>query len=491
MRYYGRFCGTERLRKNDLSGILKEGFVVFLQPLSLLFFQGEHFFLQAVGRLVFALSLTTALCLPVQSYAETIADTVNQALTTHPQIKEGADMAAAAKRNVAEQRSGYYPVFSVQTESGRIHNNDLTTRADTASGGASASWRQMETVALTQPLFTGFNVENRVSGAKDRYAAAEYDLAGQKEDVALRAARAHLNLMRTKALLGLASHYEAYIEKRRRKIALMVKDGAASEADLLQAEAVAAAAENTQLGYKDAYQQAEADYIEVAGSAPSSQLELGAPVWSKFVPSSVDQALATAVRMNSRILSANKMVSAAMRDKDAEASSLLPQVSAEVSYTKDNKRSALGGFTSDAEGVVKMAWSFSTGGGQTARIDKYDDQEKATMEKSVGVVRTVEHDVRQKFTAMQTVDQQYDLLTRQERENRTIFKNFLAQFQGGRQSNLQLINARSNLFQAQAAQVDASYRRLLARFQLLNAIGNLHEAFENVTTTAYAAKRKD
>ncbi len=432
----------------------------------------------------------TALCLPARSYAETIADTVGQALATHPQLKEGADMAAAAKRNVAEQRSGYYPVFSVQTESGRIHNNDLTTRADTASGGASSSWRQMETIALTQPLFTGFNVENRVSGAKDRYAAAEYDLASQKEDVALRAARAHLNLMRTKALLHLASEYEADIAKRRRKIALMVKDGAAGEADLLQAEAVAEQAQNTQLGYKDAYLQAKADYIEVAGAAPLSQLELGAPTWNKFVPASMDQALATVVRMNGRILSAHKMVSAAIRDKDAEASSLLPQVSAVVSYTKDNKRSTLGGFTSDAEGVVKMAWSFSTGGGQIARIDKYDDQEKATMEKSAGVVRTVEHDVRQKFTSMQTVDQQYDLLTRQENENQTIFRNFLAQFQGGRQSNLQLIEARSKLFQAQAAQVDASYRRLLARFQLLDAIGTLHEAFENVTTTADATKHK-
>ncbi|MDE2336692.1 MAG: TolC family protein [Alphaproteobacteria bacterium] len=422
----------------------------------------------------------------MHAHAETLADTVNLAVSTHPQIREGAEMAAAARHNVAEQRSGYFPVLAVQTESGRIHNNDMTTRADTPSQGASASWKQMETVTLSQPLFTGFNVENRVGGAQDRYAAAQYDLAGTEEDVALRAARAHLNLMRTKALLDLASSYEADIETRRKNIALMVKEGAAGEADLLQAEAIAAQAQNTQLGYKEAYQQAAADYIEVAGTAPAGQLELGAPAWERLMPATIDQALAVAVRENSHILSADKMVNAAMRDKGADESGLMPQVSAEVSYTKINQKYDLGGFTSDAAGLVKMAWSFSTGGGQFQSVDKYDDQEKAAVAKRDGIVRTVEHDVRQKFTAVQTVDQQYALLTRQETESETILQNFLAQFQGGKQSNLQLIQAHSRLFDAQAAQIDASYRRLLARFQLLDAMGDLRAAFGNVSSTTSA-----
>ncbi len=443
----------------------------------------------SVRKLAFALSLTTALCIFPRAHAETIADTVNLAVSTHPQIREGMATASAAKLNIAEQRAGYFPVLSVQTETGRVHNNDLTTRADTASGGASASWKQMETISLTQPLFTGFNVENRVSGAQDRFAAAEYDLTGTKQDIALRAARAHLNLMRTATLYQLARSYESDIEKRRKNIALMVKNGAANEADLLQADAIYAQAQNTQLGYQDAYQQAEADYMEVTGEAPASELELGAPVWNGLVPATIDQALATAVRTNSHILSADKLVNAAMSDKDAVRSDLMPQVSAEVSYTKDNEKYDLGGYTSDAEGLIKMAWSFSTGGSQIDRVDKYGDQEQAAMDKRDEIVRTVEHDVRQKFTAVQTVDRQYALLTEQETESETILKNFLAQFQGGKQTNLQIIEARAKLFEAQAAQVDASYRSLLARFQLLNAMGDLREAFENDTATSNATAK--
>src|SRR5262249_2635141 len=111
-----------------------------------------------IRRFVFALSLSTALCAPLYARAETISDTVNQALTTHPKIKEGTASLAAADKNIIEQRSGYFPTVALDSEDGRVHNDDMTTRADTASGGPSSSWKTSGTVTITQPLFTGFAV---------------------------------------------------------------------------------------------------------------------------------------------------------------------------------------------------------------------------------------------------------------------------------------------------------------------------------------------
>jgi adhesin transport system outer membrane protein len=430
-----------------------------------------------IRRFVFALSLSTALCAPLYAQAETIADTVNQALETHPQIKAGTAALAAADKNVNAQRSGYFPVLALDDESGRLHNDDMTTRADTASAGPSSSWKQQETVTITQPIFTGFAVENHVGSAEDRYSAATYDLTGTEEDVALRAARAHLNLMRTKELLDAADDYLSNIESRSKNITAMVKEGAADAAELLQADEIAAAARNTKLGYEESYRQAEADYIEVAGTVPVRKLEFGEARWEKIIPASLDGAIAYATRKNAHVLAADKLAEAAGRDKDAEKSSLLPHVDAEMSYLKDNEKFDVGDFTSDAQAVVKLSWNLEMGGGQRARIDKLGDEQNEALAKRDEAVRTVEHDTRQKFTSMQIVDQQLTELTEREEASKKILQNFLAQFEGGKQTNLQLINAHSKVFEAKAARIDASYRQLLSRFELLNVMGRLREAF--------------
>jgi adhesin transport system outer membrane protein len=430
-----------------------------------------------IRRFVLALSLSTALCMPSYARAETIAETVAQALQTHPQIKEGTAVLNAADKNISEQKSGYFPVVGLEGEGGRAHNNDMTTRADTASAGASSSWKDGGTVTFTQPLFTGFAVQNHVEGAEARHIAASYDLDSTQEDVALRAARAHLNLMRTKELLDLATDYMNKIDERRKNIDLMVKNGAADAAELLQADEVMSSAKNTRLGYEESYRQAEADYIEVTGLTPGAALELGQPQWEGAIPKSLDGAIAYATIKNSHILAADSLITAAGKDRDAEKSTLLPHVNAEVSYYHENEKYDLGDYTSDAQAVVKLSWNFETGGGQSDRIDKYGEEQNQAFAKKQEAIRTVEHDTRQKFTSMEIVDQQFVQLTDRETASEKILQNFLAQYEGGKQTNLQLINAHASLFEAKAAKIDAHYRQLLSRFELLNVMGRLREAF--------------
>lgn len=432
-------------------------------------------------RFVFALSVSSAMCAPIFSVqAETLTDTVAQAIASHPQMKEGKASLEAADRNVSEQKSGYWPVIAVDGSGGRIRNNDDTTRGNTADGGGAASWKGQGTITLTQPLFTGFAVENRVESAKERYSAATNDLSGTAEDIALRAARAHLNLMRTRELLALATQYLSDIEGRRKNISLMVKEGAADEAELLQADEIATAARNTKLGYEESFRQAEADYLEVVGAPPAGQLEFGEKSWNSLIPPTLDEAISYASAKNARVLAAGDMVAAAASEADAERSSLMPHVNAELSYTKADQSDLVGGELADAAAMIRMGWSFSTGGAEFARIDRLRAQQKGAMAKRLSLLRTVEHDTRQKYTSMQIVDQQFALLSDREKASESILKNFLAQFEGGKQTNLQLIGAHSKVFEAKAARTDAYYRQLLSRFELLNVMGRLREAFGDV-----------
>lgn len=407
-----------------------------------------------------------------------LAETVMRALRTHPQIKAGAETRRQAESVVTEQRSGFFPVIGVGSQFGHENNNDLDTRALTAGGGAGDSWYGNGTVTLTQPVFSGFSTVERVEGAKDRVSAAGYDLEGAAEDVALRAARAHLNMMRTRELLGMSAKFIADIQDRQKSIGLMVKEGAADEAEFLQANEIGAAASSTRLGYEEAYRQAEADYIEVTGAAPDANMGLGVDKWDGLVPATLDAALIDAFKVSPKLLSADKMMHAFGNDVQAQKSALSPKVDAVMSYMKQDQKDYVGGESSSARALLRLDWSLSTGGAELSRIDQAKHQQSAALAKREGVMRNVEAAVRQKFAAVQVADKQFDLLSQREEASKKILENFLAQFEGGKQTNLQLIAAQSRLFEAQAARTDAYYRRVLARLELLNAMGRLRTAFE-------------
>lgn len=431
-------------------------------------------FIAMLKKVLVALSVTTALVLPCLSQAASLSDSVSQAVSSHPMVEAGKAAQSAAWQGVRERRADFFPVISANARAGRINQDDDTTRANT--GGDAWSWVGEGGVTLTQPIYTGFSAVNRSAAAKDRYDAAINDLTGTAEDITLRAARAHLNLMRTRELLDIASKYLSSIQERRDSIKLMVSEGAADEAEELQAEEVLMAARTTRLGYEEAFRQAEADYIQVTGAAPEDTLEFGAPSWDAAIPATVDEAIVSAAKTSPRLKSADNIVRAMGHDANAEKGSIMPRLDAEVSYLEKDQDDDLGGELASGVAQLKMSWNFSTGGGQFARVNKSLDMQREARAKRTDTLRTIERDVRQKFTSMNIVDEQFGLFTDRESAAEKILNNYLSQFEGGKQTNLQIINAHARLFDARTARTDAYYRRLLSRFELLSAMGTLHHA---------------
>lgn len=418
--------------------------------------------------------------------AATLSDSVSQALDTHPAIAAKKATVDAAKSNVREQKSAFFPQIGVNGRFGRVRQDDDTTRVFT--GGFASSWLGEETATVTQPLFTGFSTVNRFRAAKDRETSAQFDLTGSANDIALRAARAHLNLMRTHDLLDVASKYMNAIQGRKDSISLMVKEGAGDHAELLQAEEILMAAKTTRLGYEEAFRQAEADYISAVGASPGRVLEFGPQSWSRLVPQTIEQAISQGTAASPQVKAADAIVAALGKEAKADKGTLIPRLDAEVSGLNRDQHEELGGEVRNMQGMLKLSWNFATGGGQLARVDRDLSLRREAAARRDDARRNVEHDVRQKYTSMTIVDQQYDLLREREKAGEQILVNLTSQFEGGRQSNLQLINANARLFEARASRADAYYRRLLARFELLSVMGSLRDAFAPDAIAANAVK---
>ncbi len=441
-----------------------------------------------IRKSVLAFCLSTALVLPHLAQAETLSESVVMALSSHPSIQSGKASKDAAGDAVREQKAAFFPTLSMSGKAGRVHADDDTTRA--SAGGDAYSWLGEGSATLTQPLFTGFSTTNRLAAAKERHSAAAADLAGTSEGIALKAARAHLNMMRTRELLDMASRNLSEIQTRRDSIELMVREGAADEAELLQAEEALMAARTRRLGYEESFRQAEADYIEATGAVPSGKMEIESGTWNSIIPATVDDAVTQAVKSNPAVLAADGMAVALGKEAAAEKGGILPRVDAELSYLQKDQDDNLGGELMNSQAMLKMSWNFSTGGGQFARVAQGMDRQRVAIARQQEARRAAERDARQKFVSMQIVDQQLALYKERESAAQKILGNFLSQFEGGKQTNLQIIGAEARLFDAKSARTDAFYRSLLARFELLTAMGQLREAFGSLPASP-AQTRQD
>lgn len=408
------------------------------------------------------------------AYSATLSESVSLAISKSPKVDLSKASLAKATKKVSEEKSGYFPTIGFQVRGGGLNANDDTTRA--ATGDDASSYLGEGSVTLTQPIFSGFSTLRRTDAAKDRVASADLDVHAATASAALSAIKAHLNLMRTRQLLDLSSSHLKSIETRKERIHAMVIEGAADESEAFQVDEILMAAKSAHLGYDESYRQAQALYIEATGIEPQGDFSLGTPTWDEKIPASIDEALLNAHKQNPQVLSSDKLLEAVSKESDAERSIIMPRVDAEMSYTKKDQNDDVGGELTNAQATMRLTWDFATGGGQIARIGQSIDQKAEASARRADVRRSVDLSIRQNFTSMQTVDKQFELFLEREKMNEKILENYTAQFEAGKQSNLQLVAAEGRLFEAHAARIDAFYRRLLARFELLESLGTLQAA---------------
>lgn len=418
------------------------------------------------------------------SVAGTISDSVSAALKTHPALIAKVADSAAARESVRESKSGFFPTLSANARTGRVHADDDTTRA--ATGGADQSWLGEGTLTLSQQIFDGFGTWSRYQAAKEREAVAGMSFENEAEDLALRAVRSHLNVMRTREMMSAVDQYTTHISKDKESIALLVKEGATDEAELLQADEILMVADTTRLGYEEVLRRAEADFVESVGQLPEDVLKLGDLNIDGFLPKTAEEAITLAAVQHPQVKAAGLQAEAFTDDASAEQAQIMPRLDAELSWMERDQNDNLGGEATNGQAMLRLTWGLSTGGAEMARAARSLKQRDSALATKQDVLRGLERDIRQKYASLDVSERQLAILGEREKANEKIFENYSAQFEGGNRSILQLISAQSRLFEAKTARIDAYYRRQLARFEVLQAIGGLRNALGVVETAQIA-----
>lgn len=350
-------------------------------------------------------------------------------------------------RIAAKSFPGYFPEVRVNAAGGRVYGDNATSRGLSVTRGAGYSGYGEGGISLTQMLFDGFEVSHRVDAAKARRLSAASNVVDIREALGYRTAQAYLDVLRTREALDMARWHEVKTNDYIARISNMVKEGASDEAELQQAQDIKHLLGNILADYEGQHLSALARYEEAAGHMPEGEMPRPQPLVS-LIPEAQADALDYAAA-NHPILKAAGYTAEATGD-EIEAEKAAPV----SGFQRRNVLQQKGSARPDRRQIARCQgagpnWNFSTGGAQLARIEKKRYEFEQMNARKQEMLRQIERDTQIAYAEMATARKQFDLNVSRKTIQQGLLQTYKNQFEGGKITLLQLLQAENQLFNAE------------------------------------------
>ena len=297
--------------------------------------------------------------------AGSLIESINEALATNPEIAIRTSEALSRADEVRLAEAGYLPRVDLSGGIGYEKSRNATTLNDSDTDKKYAERTRREaSITLRQMIFDGFRTESSVDQQLSRQQSAEQDVCSIVDVVALRAARAYIDVLRSRkqvenARSNLEKHEEIVGNIRQRE-----RSGLGSEADTSQAEARLVLARANLISLESTLRDSEAAYRSTVGNLPES---MTAAVVPESLPDTEDSAHQVAAKNHPVLQLALADIEAAEALYEQSKSSFYPTVQAELGATWGKDQNGSKGTVHDTTAMLRVNYNLYNGGADTAR----------------------------------------------------------------------------------------------------------------------------
>lgn len=407
--------------------------------------------------------------------AETLTEAAEAALNQHPVVQAAIAGRDLAKAQESEKYSDYFPQVNVNAAGGRIYGDNSTSRGLTVDRGAGYSGSGEGSVSVREMLFDGMQTKNNVAAARERIQSANDNIIDVRENLALRVALAYLDVLRSRESAALLREHEKKIADYRTRIESMVADGGADQSMAAQARDIQNQLDGTLADVEGQANKALADYNEATGHSVAGSLVRPA-VNPDLLPDHPDKAIELSRQFHPGLRAARFQGDAAAYDVAAEKGTLYPDFTGELSYYKKDVRDLIGGEVTDGRALIRMNWDFSTGGAQLAKIRQTREREAQTRAQMADLVGRVEREIRKSYAEMDAAKKRLEVNRDRVAISKELVETYEKQFEAGKVTILNLLQAENTDFNARLGLLNADYRYQAAQYSVLAGMGQLQPA---------------
>ncbi len=434
-----------------------------------------------IGAWLIALMITTP----------TVADTIEAALVrayqNNPQLNAQRASVRSTDENVPQALSGYRPRAAITASAGAQYTD---TQSRTPIGNQVAevglhgtNFPRSIGATVTQTLYNGGQTGNRTRAAESQVSASREGLRVLEQSVLLAAATVYMDYLRDSAIVEVQRSNVRVLEETLRQTRDRFSVGEVTRTDVAQSEAQLAAGQTQLLTAESNLTTTRANFRRIIGNDPM-QLAPGSPV-DRYLPKTLIASTDLSLVENPNVTAAMYGIDVSFLQVKVNEGALFPVVTLQGSVQQANDVNLQISRQFNASAIAQLTVPIYQGGAEYALIR----QSKETLAQQRLILEQVRDQTRatvaQAWGQLVAGKAQVSSAQAQVTASEIALNGVREEARVGQRTTLDVLNAQQALVNARVALVTAQHDRVVASYNVLNAIGRLSPEVLKLPTTIY------
>jgi adhesin transport system outer membrane protein len=420
------------------------------------------------------------------AYAVELRDAVQAALNTNPEIRQAVANRIATQEERVQAQGSNYPRVDVQGSAGARQLRNPTRRR--IGIGNETLYPIEGQLIVDQLLFNSGGREAEIRRQAARTDAAAARVEERSEFVALNVARTYIDYLLQQRLVAIADDNATFHQRLAGDLREGVSRGSISIADQQQAEERLQSARARVTEAREDLDSASITFQTLTG-LPIDSVSMP-PDLSQFLPATLVEAEALARSNNPRVQESIADLASSREQIRAARAEIGPRFNLEGRARAGHDIDGFSGRTTDLQGNVVLRWNLFNGGIKEANVREQQGRSDEVHARLFEQTRRAEEDTRSAWSRLQNQSRLVGELEQQGRISDDLLLSYREQFNVGRRSLLDVLDAQNTRYNVQAQTETARLARLYAQYRLLAASNRLIEALGvSMPSAAYADER--
>lgn len=413
------------------------------------------------------------LILPGLGRCETLREAVAAALAVNPDVRGAQARVGMARSQLDQARAGAWPTLDYRAGRGQEETDSVITRSQGHRSPFTLG-RNEESLTLRLMLYDGKQVANEVrrgAFAVDSQVARRSDA---RETAAQDVVNVYLDVLRVQELLVITESLVTAHADMATKTAWRFKRGVGTHADARLAEGRLASASTMLVSQQAKLASARVGYRRAVEHPPDMLKPVTHP---DRMPTSEQQALDEALAQHPSCVSVDADITAAQAALDGARGRYLPKLDLELGTSRTHNVNGMQGTNNNRSAMLQLNYNLFRGGSDEARVGELVEQLNIATEVRHKTRAAITEAVSRAWIEMGAAHERLAPLELHLASSRAVLEAYRAQYEVGRRTLLDTLNAESELYQAETDLTAGRYDLLAAQFRLLGAMGVLVRAF--------------
>ncbi|HMI40912.1 MAG TPA: TolC family outer membrane protein [Sphingomicrobium sp.] len=420
------------------------------------------------------------------AYGAELRDAVQGALSTNPQIRQAVANTAATREERVQAQGLWYPRISVEASAG-VRKLRNPTRRDIHTADETL-WPIEGQLTVDQLLLDGGGRSAEIRRQASRTDAAAARVEERSEFIALNVSRNYIDYLLQQRLVAIAQDNATFHERLAADLREGVAKGSISIADQQQAEERLQSARVRVTEAREDLDTAAISFQTLTGM-PIDSVSMP-PDLSQYMPATLAEGEDLARQNNPRVQEALADLSTSREEIRAAKSDLAPRVNLEGTARAGHDIDGFAGRTTDLQARAVLRWNIFNGGIKEANVREQQNRADETHARLFERTRAAEEDVRSAWSRLQNQTRLVGELETQGRVSDDLLLSYREQFNVGRRSLLDVLDAQNTRYNVQAQAESARLAKLYAQYRVLAATNRLVEALGvQMPTAAWSDER--